>query len=444
MLSGSNGSRFRGPVDTRPTEDLRSVGTFMGLNKTDCRRPAGNPPSRSHSQRLAIPALTGFRFIAAFMVLLGHGYPVLQFGDSRLIGNILGPLAANAMAMFFVLSGFVIWLNYAEDFTRGPFRVAVWRFGVARFARLYPLYACVLIIAFLAANWHILAAAFPRDLLFLPLAQGWIPAAGTKPLIFTFWSVAHTWSISAEVLFYLLFPVIVLPMDRLKRNGVLIFCGILTTSFAAMMYAFYRWPLTFVAPFAPTLSIGAAAWWVTYYAPYVHIFEFVAGAAAAKLFLDARRQAIRWRPTVRHRALAIIAVSAQLVMIGTFSLGFPHLYSTVQTIQRTIPLLTIPYFLWYICHYDGWLRRSLSWRPFVAGGEISYSLYLLHPFILSYFVRGWVASLTPWTFLEWLALMVGALSTITVFSRGTYLTIEVPARRTLRRWLTRRIVASTA
>ena len=41
------------------------------------------------------------------------------------------------LTLFFVLSGFVIFLNYSRSIGTG---IGLWNFFVARFARLYPLF----------------------------------------------------------------------------------------------------------------------------------------------------------------------------------------------------------------------------------------------------------------------------------------------------------------
>jgi peptidoglycan/LPS O-acetylase OafA/YrhL len=99
---------------------------------------------------VVIPALTGVRFVAALMVMLGHGSTVLQFDDFAYPTRVLAPLAPIGMTVFFVLSGFIMWINYAPSFRRDDLGAALRKFGVARFARLYPMYACVLVPASLS------------------------------------------------------------------------------------------------------------------------------------------------------------------------------------------------------------------------------------------------------------------------------------------------------
>src|ERR1700722_12666427 len=92
-----------------------------------------------------IPALTGLRFVAAMMVVVGHGAPLIV-GMPALVA-FLEPLSGSAMAPFFVLSGFVIWLNYAGSFSAGIDRKHLKHFAIARFARLWPMYFVTVLIA---------------------------------------------------------------------------------------------------------------------------------------------------------------------------------------------------------------------------------------------------------------------------------------------------------
>jgi Acyltransferase family len=160
--------------------------------------------------RVNIPALTGLRFVAALMVVLGHGYPVLRFVDDRYIGALVGPFAASAMSLFFVLSGVVLWLNYGQSFQREDFPTTLRRFCVARFARLYPLLMAVVLVGVVVSQPGHFVAALPSSLLYLGALQGWVPGTGSQPLTLAVENLGHTWSIGAEVFLYLLFPAIAL------------------------------------------------------------------------------------------------------------------------------------------------------------------------------------------------------------------------------------------
>jgi peptidoglycan/LPS O-acetylase OafA/YrhL len=88
-----------------------------------------------------VPALTGLRFVAAMMVLIGHGLYAAHFAADTMTSRILEPLPSMGMTLFLVLSGFVMWVNYARSF-RERFWSSLWCFGVARFARLAAKHTC--------------------------------------------------------------------------------------------------------------------------------------------------------------------------------------------------------------------------------------------------------------------------------------------------------------
>ncbi|MCA9065801.1 MAG: acyltransferase, partial [Planctomycetaceae bacterium] len=106
-----------------------------------------------------LPALDGLRFLAALFVMFAH-LPAAVFKtptqSAWLSGT--GTLAGLGMTTFFVLSGFVIHYNYRLISRQRGARL-LWRFALARVARLYPLFLLVLGIDLLHA-----ARVFPGNL----------------------------------------------------------------------------------------------------------------------------------------------------------------------------------------------------------------------------------------------------------------------------------------
>jgi len=157
-----------------------------------------------------IDALTGLRGIAACLVVLYHFTPADQVPLAPLrtaIGR--GYLWVD---LFFVLSGFVIALNYGELF-QGRFRLSAFgEFLVRRVARLYPLYLALLSAKLLytllvyggfAFHDDPNAAVLDNPVTELPanllMIQGWGLAGSV---------VTSSWSVSTEVAVYLAFPVL--------------------------------------------------------------------------------------------------------------------------------------------------------------------------------------------------------------------------------------------
>ena len=155
---------------------------------------AGRPP--------AITALTGLRFAAAAIVMVEH-FPRLFPG--------LDPLAASqggaGVGLFFVLSGFVLVYNYGARFATGA--AGYGRFLRARLARVYPFHViCLVLVTVVFALQRNPAVTHPGGssvvgwLANLVLVHAWVPS-----LSFHSWN-GPSWSISDELFFYAVFPVL--------------------------------------------------------------------------------------------------------------------------------------------------------------------------------------------------------------------------------------------
>src|SRR4051794_22813860 len=151
------------------------------------------------------------------MVVVGHGAASVMV-DMPEFTKFLNPLAACAMTLFFVLSGFVMWLNYAGGFTDRVERKALRNFAVARFARLYPMYFVTILVAlgYIAYSNKATPETIPGALLFLFGIQGWVPAVNHTMATFTLPIIAHYWSVSTEMFLYCAFPLICMPIARLR------------------------------------------------------------------------------------------------------------------------------------------------------------------------------------------------------------------------------------
>src|SRR5437764_530761 len=90
------------------------------------RAARADAPAYSAVRPVALPALTGLRFLAAAVVVAVHFSPISWLNGSDAGGA--------AVTLFFLLSGFIL------TYTARPGRVRVREFYVARLARIYPAY----------------------------------------------------------------------------------------------------------------------------------------------------------------------------------------------------------------------------------------------------------------------------------------------------------------
>jgi peptidoglycan/LPS O-acetylase OafA/YrhL len=164
-----------------------------------------------------IRALTGLRGVAACMVTAYHFYPVNP--QDGLLGHGLGR-GYLWVDLFFVLSGFVLALNYGKWFPAGYSRDAFAQFLLRRVARIYPLYLAVGAVQFaftLAVygdfshhgDWAAAVLHHPA------------PGIGANLLMIQAWGISgsivgQAWSISTEWAAYIAFPLMV---------SAVIYCG---------------------------------------------------------------------------------------------------------------------------------------------------------------------------------------------------------------------------
>jgi peptidoglycan/LPS O-acetylase OafA/YrhL len=374
--------------------------------------------------------LTGLRFVAAMMVVVGHGASSVMV-DMPNLTKFLNPLSGGAMPLFFTLSGFVMWLNYAGAFTDGIERRALRNFAVARFARLWPMYFVTLVIALASIAYFRKATpeTVPGALLFLFGIQGWIPAVGNTMATFTLPTVAHYWSISTEMFLYLVFPLMCMPIAPLRRvKGIICVVLIGIALYIEIHHLLLSNNAAIKAVVAPTLSDGDAMGWVGYYSPYIHLFEFGAGCLACRAYELLRP--IEATKTERYIACALacfsMAVFVSDLLMYPFITSFGSRFWTVALFMRTAPVLPMAFLIFYVSRYTGLLSRALSTRTMEIGGDASYSTYLLHPQLSWIWIAlahrvlpAWVP--TPISFVGMLVWTVGV-------AMLTYRIIEVPAR----------------
>lgn len=362
------------------------------------------------AERVQLSALTSLRFFAAFYVVLYHAYSWPRSGSAAFEAASLPwrtfyrfcSHGFTAVGFFFTLSGFILAYNYP-----GARGVAAARFYRARFARVYPVYFVGLMAAlpFLAARtWreHAWSHAALECALATFLVQAWFP---------TYWNAVNIpgWSLSVEAFFYSLYPRLVTVLARVSRSVV----GALGT--LALL-----WALALVVPALGTWTYGVQPFDTSVlanfirYSPPLALPEFAFGVVLGHMRLYGLADA-RWVAHAYLPALALLGLA-----LATDAVPYLLLHNGVL-----LPLIGI-----VILHHSraGGQRRWLSHPGWVALGEASYALYVLHLLVWIYMKialeRSGFDPLAEWVF------PVYALIAIAT-SRLAFRWIEQPARRRL-------------
>jgi len=339
------------------------------------------------------PDIQSLRAIAVLLVVLYHaGLPIP--------GGFLG------VDVFFVISGYVITdLLMREMAATGS--IAFRAFYSKRIRRLLPALSLVIVttavIASLVASpfglqqetgkTGIGAVLMSANLVLYKSGLGYFGAAANdNPLL-------HTWSLSVEEQFYLLFPATLLAIWRLARTR-----RQLLLSMGAVVVASLG--ISLITSFSS--SEGASA--LAFYSPVTRAWEFGAGAMTAVVVSRSGSQ-----PSPRMRRLvALFGISAVLIAA--------MLFSETQAIPGAVaivPVLGTAALLWVGA--SGWSLPWLRVRWLMWIGDRSYSWYLWHwPLIVFAYILVPEAGAILGVAMALLSLLVAAL---------TYQWWEDPIRR---------------
>jgi peptidoglycan/LPS O-acetylase OafA/YrhL len=302
--------------------------------------------------------IDGLRAIAVGLVILFH------YGVPGFSGGFAG------VDVFFVISGFLIGGIIERELQEGRFSFL--RFYERRVRRIFPALFAMLFVAAVVAAVLLFPADFVRfgqsalaaslfwsNIHFFNTADYWDVAASAKPLL-------HTWSLAVEEQFYLVFPLLLFALARLKRGKTAALAALFVLSFAGSVWAV-------------KLSPAAA-----FYLAPMRFWEFLMGAGLVTLSS---------RPNVAKPWLTTAIAAAGLGMIVFAGLTLTRA-SAFPGLGAVLPCLGAALLLW-AGQQDNAVSRLLSLKPIVFLGLISYSLYLWH-WPVRVFAQTWLVTLSPW------------------------------------------------
>ena len=377
--------------------------------------------------RPTLKPLTGLRFLAAIAVVLYHAL-------NALAPHAPGPLARLVSAgylgvsLFFVLSGFILTYTYVDP-DSGALRGTARDFWWARIARVYPMYAVALVLALPIFFLY-------RIMLAPPAARAEATlAAGLTPLLLQAWWPRAAcqwncpgWSLSVEMFFYALLPLVSVCIARSRRNLWAIGALSWAACIAVPLLYLVLTPSSLAHPtrFDQSFWLQAAK-----FNPAAHLGEFLVGITTCLAFV--RRvptpralRALRWSTLGVAMAGAVLLATRQ-------ELPYLFLHDGLLAPFWAAAIFTLAV-------GGGAMARILASRPLVRLGESSYALYLVHLPILGFVVltRDLMRIRHPGSVAPvWLPvaayLLVSIGASLLLFRR-----IEEPARRRIRSWAARR------
>lgn len=355
-------------------------------------------PEQNNNKFLYRPEIDGLRALSVLLVIFFH----LKF--SLFKGGFIG------VDIFFVISGYLISSIILKEINHKSFNLSV--FYLRRIRRILPLLLTVIFFSSLLSFFFLLpfelidfsistisSIFFISNFYFWQYSGYFSPNADTLPLL-------HTWSLSIEEQYYILYPIILLFF--LKKNNykklILFIFSILILS--SLLFSQFSGNLKTNFPFYEKnfLFFNQSAF-ASFYLPFGRIWELLLG-----YFL-----CIFYPKTMQAKNINKNIFSFLGILILIFSLFLLDKNSPHPGFVTLIPVVGIALFILY-CDSSTILYKLFANKFIVFIGLISFSLYLWHLpifvflniskdniFLLDYiiyFISLFLISFVSWRYLE--------------------------------------------
>lgn len=371
--------------------------------------------------RTRLPSLTPLRGIAALVVLLHHLAGYFLPGTGQVIAEHSQFLVNGYLCVdfFFILSGFLLAHLY-RDKLYGSARVRAYgAFIRARFARIYPLHLATL-LAILGLNLarvtaeirttgldayltsdnflglrfsgHDTLASFAKNLFLLQSLQVGAYSSWNGP----------AWSVGAEWIAYLAFPLLLIPSSRMPQ-----------------LNRFLCVPLVLLGLWLIETQISGT-------------LDLAGYAGVARCLMECWLGITFY--TFFKSGIGRSVLSRDSTLLAAMGVCFWVMH---QDLSDTLVILPFALVILCACQNKGAINWILNGKSLTLLGEISYSVYMTHWFILSSVFWLWQGAFgtelgTGMGFLASCGVLILSIIAVLLLSWCTYRFIEVPWRTRLR------------
>ena len=317
--------------------------------------------------------INGLRAYAVMAVLLFH---------FKIPGFAAGFIGVD---VFFVISGFLMTSIIVKGLEGN--RLSVWQFYMARVRRIVPallvLLASLLVLGYfflLTSDYKALGNQSISAIVFLSNIYFWQTAGYFDATAHEKW-LLHTWTLGVEAQFYVLLPVYLLSLWKLRPGVRTIFYGLI---------------FAFIASFA--LGIVASSWQpvAAFYLLPTRGWEFLGGGLVFML----GREVPRWQQYARQFFWFGFALWLAAIMLIDGQTAWPSGWALLPVFGTMLIILSQK------------MDSVLTAHPLAQWlGDRSYSIYLWHwPFVVALYFAG-LQNRWPWIALGlFLSLLLGHMS----------------------------------
>jgi peptidoglycan/LPS O-acetylase OafA/YrhL len=298
-----------------------------------------------------IPSLDGLRTISVALVVLSHFLPLVGIPDKWNLGML-------GVKFFFVISGFLITGLLLKEIDKTE-TVNLAKFYFRRTLRIFPPYYFYLLMIFIGARY------------FTELPTGNFASSVTYTsnyFVPDTWNLLHTWSLSVEEQFYLIFPFVLLFFGRRKIVWLL---GALILLLPFLRLADYS-----------AFSESGKMW--IYYGFHANADGLATGCLMA-IFYEKLHENLFYLKILSSRLFFVIP----FLLLFNNSITDPRAFylGATFTISNVLIALCID---WSITNYESnFFGNLLNSSPMEQIGVMSYSIYLWQQPFLNHDTKLW-------------------------------------------------------
>ena len=319
------------------------------------------------------PEIDGLRALAVLPVILYHA------GIEIFKGGFVG------VDIFFVISGYLITTIILKDIKKNKFSLAF--FYQRRARRILPALIVTISLSLPFAlfllppddlknfsNSIISSLTFWSNFQFA-FETGYFETPGEyKPLL-------HTWSLSIEEQFYILYPLFLVLLFKINKK--IVSTSLWVIFFLSLLFAQWSGNLNHTFPFIDEdLLFYSKSFMSTFMMPFGRIWELALGAICA-ITMNSNSYSVKINLLKNNKVLFLNIISfigLFLICFSFFYLSknfpYPSFYSLIPTIGTALLIL--------FCNKNTIVQKILSLKFLVFIGLISYSAYLFHYPIFSF------------------------------------------------------------
>ncbi|XP_077982994.1 nose resistant to fluoxetine protein 6-like [Glandiceps talaboti] len=365
----------------------------------------------------AIRSLHGIRFISMTWVILGHTFlwqtlfPLVNglTGGGTIMKEFSFQVVNNAffsVDTFFFLSGLLVAYLSMDTLEKSNGKLPWFKFYFHRYWRLTPTVAMTILIWMFIQPWMgqgpLWHNMLPKPncekywwstLLYI---NNFVPNTLTGECIGWTWYLANDWQ------FYVISPLILIPLFWSKIVGFVITSILLCASFitTGVLMGVYDFKVDFLQQAndgANALHPGETAPTYSdyiYIKPYCRIAPYLVGIVMGYALQQIRSKKIQVVISPIYGALgwAVATVIGMSVVYGLYGTAHGHELTAAGNITYAV----FSRFAWglalawvvFACQFGlgGAINDFLSWSAFVPLSRLTFTAYLLHPIILDIFI----------------------------------------------------------